>query len=186
VTADLARRSPLGATGADPQVVASADGVHVAERPFLAQILLRMPRMDAATAALDLPTKPNGLTVRPDDGRLAIWLGPDECLIVGRDDADTLEAAVRSATANDGGTTSDVSAHRTWLEFVGPGVPDLLSAGSSVDWHPRVFEVGHAAQTQLARVDVIVGRTGEQTYIVAVRTSFARYLLDWIKDALED
>jgi len=190
-TTPLERRSPLGnGPSARPTVVARGEGVEIRERPFLAQVLLRMPPTDQALAAvgtaLGVGHSAANRIATSDAGRFAIWLGPDEWLVVDDADPATLEHEIRSIAAPHGGTTTDVSAHRTFLALVGPRVTDVLSAGSSVDWHPRAFAVGHAAQTQLARVDVIVGRVGDHAYIVAVRTSFARYLLTWLQDALED
>jgi len=193
VTADIAlvRRSPLGATAAGASALIRADGVEIDERPFLAQVLLRMPPTDAGRDAVEtalgvrLPGG-NRLVRAPDAFRLAIWMGPDEWLVVeGSGDAPALESALLAATAAHDGTTVDVSAHRTLLEFRGPRVVDLLSAGCSVDLHPGVFAVGHAVQTMLARVDVILGRGGPEVYHVAVRTSFAPYLVAWLRDAVD-
>jgi sarcosine oxidase subunit gamma len=169
--------------------VAAGRDVEIVERPFLAQILLRMPPEPAGISAvrealgLDLPA-PNRLAWASGRFPMAIWLGPDEWLLVGAAEPATLERSVVGATRDHGGTAVDVSAHRTLLEFRGKGVRDLLAAGTSVDLHPRVFDVGSAAQTQLARVDVIVGRGAPDIYHVAVRASFARYLVDWLTDAL--
>jgi sarcosine oxidase, subunit gamma len=193
VTAEAAlesRRSPLGATTVDPFPVASGPGVEIRERPFLAQVLLRLTPTDEARSAvgaalgLDLPTT-SRLTRSAGTPRLAIWLAPDEWLVVDAGDASALERAIGAAASPHGGTVVDVSAHRTLLELSGPGVRDLLACGTSIDLHPRVFDVGAAAQTQLARVDVIIGRGSEDTYHVAVRASFARYLLDWLRATIE-
>jgi sarcosine oxidase subunit gamma len=187
----LQRRSPLGATSTSPFAVVRASDVQIDERPFLAQVLLRMPPRDpgreavASALGVGLPDA-NRLVRAAAAFRLAIWMGPDEWLLVdGSGDAEALGSALLAATAAHGGTVVDVSAQRTLLELRGPGVTDLLSAGCSVDLHPNVFEIGHAVQTMLARVDVIIGRGGPETYHVAVRTSFAPYLVAWLRDALD-
>jgi sarcosine oxidase subunit gamma len=196
VTADapapavLRRRSPLGATSSEPFEVAEAPGVVVRERPFLAQLLLRMTPTAGGFAAvareLDvaLPTVPNRLVPGTTPGRLVIWLGPDEWLVVDAGEPSAIERQLAGTTAPFGGTVVDVSGHRTLLELQGPRVRELLAAGTSVDLHPRAFPVGMAVQTLLARVDVIIGRGAPGTWHVAVRASFARYLADWLKDAL--
>jgi sarcosine oxidase subunit gamma len=175
----------------DPLPLIRADGLEIDERPFLAQVLLRMPPSDAgrdaiaAALGLRLP-QTNRLEQAADAFRLAISLGPDEWLVVdGSGDAGALESAVRTATAAHRGTTVDVSAQRTLLELRGPGAVDALSAGCSLDLHPSVFAIGHAAQTIFARVDVIVGRGGPSIYHVAVRTSFAPYLVAGLRDAVD-
>jgi sarcosine oxidase subunit gamma len=194
VTAELRdpiRRSPLGATGAEPLAIASADGIEVFERPFLAQVLLRLQPTSAArgrverTAGFGLPEAPNRVGSTHGSARLAISLAPDEWLLIDGGDPSDLEARVRTAAGRDGATIVEVSAHRTLLEMRGPRVRDLLAAGTSVDVHPRAFAIGAAAQTIFARVDVIIGRGGEDVYHVAVRSSFAAYLAAWIRDALD-
>lgn len=188
-TPTLARRSPLGATTAAPSTLARAAGIEIRECPFLAQVLLRMASsaigIPAVGAALGLTLpEANRLAGAPHGFPLAIWLGPDEWLIVDSTDPSDLEASVGRASAPHGGTVVDVSAHRTMLEFEGPRVREVLAAGSSIDFHPSVFDVGAAAQTQFARVDVIIGRTAADRYHLAVRASFAPYLADWLNDAL--
>jgi sarcosine oxidase subunit gamma len=150
-----------------------------------------MPPNDAGGAAvatalgLQLPPA-NRLASAAGAFRLAIWLGPDAWLLVdGSGDAVALESALRAATAPHAGTAVDVSAHRTLLELRGPGVSHLLAAGCSLDLDPSVFAVGHAVQTTLARMDVLIGRGGEETWHVAVRTSFATALVAWLRDAVE-
>ena len=56
--------------------------------------------------------------------------------------------------------------------------------GDSFGDRVRAHNTGDVAQTQLARVDVILTRIGDDTYEVFVRASFARYLVDWLTDAL--
>jgi sarcosine oxidase subunit gamma len=193
VTADLVlqRSSPLGATATAPFALIRSTDVEIDERPFLAQVLLRMPPTDpgrdavATALGVRLPDA-NRLERAAAAFRLALWMGPDEWLVVdGSGDSAALASALQAATASHGGTVVDVSAQRTLLELRGPGVTDLLAAGCSVDLHPSAFAVGHAVQTMLARVDVIIGRGGPETYHVAVRTSFAPYLVAWMRDAVD-
>ena len=184
------RRSPLGALAKGEHVVARNEWVRLIEIPFLAQVNLRgdpsRAFLDAVEGHLGVrpPTTPNRRSTAGGSGVSALWLAPDEWLIVGHQDARALTSSLEAVVRAVGGSIVDVSAHRTVLEIRGLGARDLLMSGCSIDLHPRVFEVGHAAQTQLARVDVIVARLGPDTYQVHVRASFARYLADWLKDAM--
>ena len=78
----------------------------------------------------------------------------------------------------------DVSAHRTTLELRGPRARDVLMTGCALDLHPSVFAVGASAQTMLAQAQVVLHRVGPDTYRLLVRASFARYLADWLLDAM--
>ncbi|WP_330849207.1 MULTISPECIES: 2Fe-2S iron-sulfur cluster-binding protein [unclassified Nonomuraea] len=77
----------------------------------------------------------------------------------------------------------DVSGQRTVLELAGPAAYDVLITGCPIDLDPAVFP-GHA-QTLLARTSVILERLSPETYRIYVRSSFAKYLAEWLIDALE-
>jgi sarcosine oxidase subunit gamma len=161
------RRSPL-------------DGVHLIdglrELPFLAQLDMRT---DAPKTSL--PTEPN--TVAGDATRAALWLGPDEWLIVGPPGS---EAQLEAEYAAAGATVVDVSANRTTLELRGPRARELLEFGCPIDLHPSVFGPGRCAQTLLARANVLiwfVSDEPEPIYRLLVRPSFAAYVAAWLADA---
>ena len=102
----------------------------------------------------------------------AIWLGPDEWLVLGgrEEDYADLPAAV------------DVSANRVCLELSGEGAADVLARGCALDLHASVFPPGRSAQTLVARAQVILWRT-EDAFRLLVRPSFADYLRAWLRDA---
>lgn len=174
-----ARRSPLAG-------VALIDGLR--ELPFLAQLDVRMSPEAASTLTLaldiDLPLEPN--TVTGDERRAALWLGPDEWLVVGQPGSEhQLEAVLRETSE---AAVVDVSANRTTLELRGPRVRELLEFGCPIDLRPSVFGPGRCAQTLLARANVIVWYLTddpEPTYRLFVRPSFAAYVAAWLADATE-
>ncbi|CAM5683467.1 putative Sarcosine oxidase subunit gamma [Streptomyces afghaniensis 772] [Streptomyces afghaniensis] len=133
---------------------------------------------------LQLPVEP-GAVVRAGE-LTALWLGPDEWLVVGppggrRD----LESRIREAAGDEPVSVIDVSAQRTTLLVAGPRARDLLAHGCSLDLHPRVFGPGRCAQTNLARTQVVlVARDDPRAgFWVLVRASFAGHLTDWLLDA---
>ena len=114
------------------------------------------------------PTEPN--TFAGD----AIWLRPDEWLVLGG----------REEEYRDARAAVDVSANRVGFALAGPGAADVLARGCSLDLHPSVFPPGRCAQTLLARAQVILLRRTEHTFHLLVRPSFAPYLRAWLEDAL--
>ncbi|GAA2205774.1 sarcosine oxidase subunit alpha family protein [Nonomuraea monospora] len=76
----------------------------------------------------------------------------------------------------------DVSGQRTILELSGPGAEDVLITGCPLDLHPDVFP-GHA-QTLLGKTGVILERRAPDLYRIYVRSSFTRYLAEWLIDAI--
>lgn len=118
----------------------------------------------------------------------ALWLGPDEWLVVGPPDSRRdLEGRIREAAADEAASVSvtDVSAQRTTLLVAGPRARDLLAHGCALDLHPRAFGTGRCAQTSLGRTQVVLVARDEPRggFWVLVRSSFAGYLTDWLLDA---
>jgi sarcosine oxidase, subunit gamma len=81
-----------------------------------------------------------------------------------------------------------VSAQRTTIRLSGPDARDVLAKGCSLDLHPTVFRKGTAAQTMLGQAGVVLIALDDAgtDYRILVRSSFARYLADWLIDAAEE
>ncbi len=169
---------------------ASKGELTIREVPFVTQLNLRADPNDAAltqrlAVALGflLPVVPN-TTASRDDSR-ALWLGPDEWLVVGPDgQQETLERALRNGLDGAFGSIVDVSANRTVLEIRGARARELLAHGVPIDLDTRSFGPGRCAQTLLAKAQVIIERRGDDpTFHVYLRQSFASYAADWLLDA---
>jgi sarcosine oxidase, subunit gamma len=130
-----------------------------------------------------LPTRPNTWTVLAD-GR-AVWLGPDEWLLTGDRPAGAWEEALRAVVGPLGGAAVDVSDQRTGLLLRGTGARELLAAGCALDLRPASFPPGSAAQTLLGQSGVLLTAHDDGVRL-AVRTSFAGYLADWLLDAVTE
>jgi sarcosine oxidase subunit gamma len=177
-------RSPLAARADDLARVAQATGGEVVLEhvPFLAQVDLRLDPLEAARAPCPLPLDPNAAW--EDGPRAALWLGPDEWLILGPPgDGAAIVSELRAALAGVHHSAVDVGANRVALEISGPRSKEVLSKGCSLDLDARGgWTPGRCAQTLLARVPVILQERAETTGIL-VRPSFADYLVDWLIDA---
>ena len=182
--ADLAR-SPLGNVSRDAVVVARGAAIEVLEHPFTAQLGVRLDpepaTIDAASAvlAVPLPRRPNGAA--GSGARRALWLGPDEWLVVDLDAPDITRAG---PTLPPGMTVVPLSGHRTLLEIRGRDARALLARGCPLDLDPRAFGPDACAQSLLARVDVIIFLLEADAFGILVRASFARYLVAWMADAI--
>jgi len=185
VTVDERARSPLAHRLDDLASVGARTGgaVLVEHVPFLAQVDVRLDAALAGRTPYPLPTTPN--TAWEDGPRAALWLGPDEWLVLGPPGAGpAVVTELNAALEGLPRSVVDVSANRAALELSGPRVQEVLSKGCALDLHPRSWRPGMCAQTMLARAQVILHERPETTGIL-VRPSFADYLVDWLIDASE-
>ncbi|MFC7344428.1 sarcosine oxidase subunit gamma [Saccharopolyspora griseoalba] len=160
------RHSPLEHRAAE--LAALRGQARLVEEPFLAQQNLRTDAAEAGGMRLPGPNRVTG-----DEHRAALWLGPDEWLLIGV----TAGTEHRSAV--------DVSAARTTLRLRGPAAREVLAALCSLDLHPRVFGPGQVAQTSIARAQVVLWQLdAEPTYRLLVRNSFAEHLAAALLDAI--
>jgi len=114
------------------------------------------------------PVQPN--TTATLAGRLVLWLGPDEWLVLDAREEDFPAAAA----------AVDVSANRVALEIAGPRAADVLARGCSLDLHPSVFPPGRCAQTLVAKAQVVLHRPERDRFTLLVRPSFRPYLRAWL------
>ena len=189
------RQSPLDHLHLDARATAAPGeaGVIVRERKFTAKVILRGDIADeafakAAKRALGFvpPAQPNTVDGKRD--RYALWLGPDEWLVVGAPDSqDKLVTALREALAGMTAAVTDVSEGRTVLRLTGPAARDLLAKGCGLDLHPRTFRAGCCAQSRLAKALIVLHQIDEApSYDVYIERSFADYLWHWLEDAAEE
>jgi sarcosine oxidase, subunit gamma len=153
--------------------------VRARHEPFTTQVNLRLDPSLATSLPFPLPTAPN--TLASGQGKTALWLGPDEWLVMdaphtGNDLADELDHFLGDHHRS----VVDVSANRVAITLIGFGALDLLAKGCSLDLHPRSWRVGMCAQTLLAKAQVIVFQRSGATTTILVRTSFADYLVEWL------
>ena len=155
--------------------------------PFLAQVGLRVEPGTASAgrveAALGLEL-PEANRVAESGGRRAIWLAPNEWLVVAADGEErSLVALLEEATAGEGSVV-DLSANRTGLELAGPEARAVLATCCSLDFHPRSFGPGQCAQTLIHKAGILVEQRGGDRYLLLVRPSFAAYVAEWLLDGM--
>ncbi|MET1004041.1 MAG: sarcosine oxidase subunit gamma family protein [Propionibacteriaceae bacterium] len=193
------RRSP-GADLTELLSTGSRQTVRLREVAFQTHLALRAGT-DSAVRALGqalgapLPDRVGAVSsgVRgPDRPVDIIWLGPDEWLAVLGDEAITGESGRAlvdlggAALVGERGQVVDVSANRAPLELSGPSSRAVLDKLIQLDLHPRQFPVGRAVSTLLETVQVILWRTGEDSWLVLPRASFTEFVARWLLDGMRE
>ncbi|MCY1174546.1 Sarcosine oxidase subunit gamma [compost metagenome] len=130
---------------------------------------------------LELPV---ALTVVANDDMSLQWMGPDEwLLIVPGGEEVAVENKLREALAGKHIAIVNVSGGQTLLELSGPKVRELLMKSTSYDVHPNNFPVGKAIGTVFAKSQLVIRRTGDETWELLIRRSFSDYWWLWLQDA---
>jgi sarcosine oxidase subunit gamma len=117
-------------------------------------------------------------------GRAALWLGPDERLLLAPEGAeDSVAAAIGTALAGMPHSLVDVSHRQVALAVTGAGARDWLASGCPLDLDGEAFPAGMCTRTVLARAEVVLWRRSPEEYHLETGRSFSGYVLGWLKEA---
>ena len=129
-----------------------------------------------------LPQGANRFSVSGD--RRALWLGPDESLLMCADqDAAELHRTLSTQLSGQHFQLTLLSDALAIYELNGPYVRDILAKGYALDLHVSAFQPGQCAQSNMDRVAVTLICEKENSFRLICRTSFADYVETWLKDA---
>ena len=135
-----------------------------------------------------LPTEAN--TSSTSDKLTAIWLSPDEWMIVSNELAnkdinkyDLYEVLFNSISKTNLGAVIDVTDQFVQLELKGENIYEIFSAGSPFNFNEFKEKKGSTTQTVLNHIDVILHHKDENIVNLFVRRSFAEHLYSWIEDS---
>lgn len=109
----------------------------------------------------------------------ALWLGPDEWLLLSAPDAglgDRLEAAMGGHPHS----LVEVSDRQIGLVISGVEAEAVLSVGCPLDLDPAAFPVGMCTRTVLSKAEIVLWRTGPETFHLEVWRSFGAYLRQFL------
>jgi sarcosine oxidase subunit gamma len=154
--------------------------------PHAARFILQCGRdaRDAAGRAFGLPMPETGCRAESVAGRAALWLGPDERLLLAPDGAgESVAAALEAALAGQSHSLVDVSHRQVALRIAGPRAGELLSSGCPLDLDLDAFPVGMCTRTVLARAEVVLWRLSPEEYHLETGRSFSGYVLGWLREA---
>lgn len=163
--------------------------VRLEPAPPAERISLRVREEDVAalSAALgvDLPVRPK--TSASANGRTALWLGPDEWLVIGEGGSD-VGSSLMQAVAQSGAlhSAADVSHRNTAILVSGPGAAIAINTGCPQDLSLAVFPVGACSRTIFGKVEIVLLRTAEDAFRVEVWRSFSDYAFGLLAEGARD
>jgi sarcosine oxidase, subunit gamma len=163
----------------------SAAAVTLAVLPPAERISLRAP--DASVAALSkalgvtLPRKPK--TSAATAGRTALWLGPDEWLVIDEAAKDPLADCATAAVLH---SAVGISHRNVAISVTGAAAAATINSGCPQDLSLDAFPVGAASRTILGKVEIVLLRTAADAFRVECWRSFSDYVFTFLSEAARD
>jgi sarcosine oxidase, subunit gamma len=145
------------------------------------------PVLDTAGDALGLSLSMPACRASMNAALAALWLGPDERLLLGEDDsaADTSNRIAR-ALGDRPHSLVDVSHRQLGLAISGAHAATVLAAGCPLDLDHSAFPVGMCTRTVLGKAEIVLWRIAEDDFHLEVWRSFAAYVSGVIAEAARE
>jgi sarcosine oxidase subunit gamma len=188
------RRSPASHLAEALEAGSIAGKVALKEGPFQTMVGVRVALNSEEGARVasvigGLPARCG--EVRGTEEVSVLWLGPSEFLVVAPEEAHDslggdLVRALQAALGDAPGQVVDLSANRTTFELSGPRARAVLEKGCALDLHPRSFTPGTALNTEVGNIPVVLLKTGEESFRLFPRASFADFLGRWLLDGMRE
>ena len=134
---------------------------------------------DAAPPLLPLQSRISG-------ARAALWMSPDEWLLLDEACEPDLGARLEAALGGVAHALIDVSHRNGGLEITGEGAERLLNAGVNLDLHSSAFPVGMVVRTLLVKADIVLWRRETRCFRVETTRSFGPYVAAILSKAASD
>ena len=142
------------------------------------------PVREAAASAFGVRIPSVACRACREGDRVALWLGPDEWLLLAPEsESGAVGSALDVALRNLSHSLVDVSHRQIGCNIVGPQAAELLNSGCPLDFDSRAFPVDMCTRTMLAKAEVVLWRSGAQTFRLEVWRSFAAYVSLFLAEA---
>lgn len=134
-----------------------------------------------ATFGMSLPSTPKAVDAQ---GTLIVWAGPEQWLIIQKDEAGLDRSTELAKTFNGLASVVDATDSRTIFRVAQSRPSDALSRSMGIDFHDDVFKAGDVAITHVSHLGVIVWRLPDGTaYDFACARTYSRDFADWLRKA---
>jgi len=117
----------------------------------------------------------------------ALWLGPDEQLLVGpRAGGPTMAQRVESALGTLPHSLVDVSHRQLAIELNGPAAGVILNSGCPLDLDLKAAPEGFCCRTVFGKAEIVLWRHAEHEFQIQVWRSFLPYVTGLLALAAEE
>jgi sarcosine oxidase subunit gamma len=137
----------------------------------------------ATESALGVPVPAAACRAGVNGERAALWLGPDEWLLLAPAAQAGLETRLERALEGLPHSLVEVSHRQVGLLVHGPQAALLLASGCPLDLDVRAFPVGMCTRTMLAKAEVVLWHTAADEFHLEVWRSFAPYVTQFLAEA---
>ena len=170
----IAARSPVDGLAAEPAIGLSA-------APALSRLVLRGrdAALKQAEQVLGFQLPGHACRAVGSDGRHALWLGPDEWLLLAPPE-EKLQGKLAFAMGDLPHSLVEVSHRQLGLVLEGPKAADILSVGCPLDLDIAAFPTGMCTRTLVAKAEVVLWRTSDTRFHIEVWRSFSAYLWQYL------
>ncbi len=119
--------------------------------------------------------------------RHALWLGPDEFLLLAPDgEGAAIAADIAAALDGEPHSLVDVSHRQVAFEVRGERAAWLLESQCPLPLHLEAFPVGMCTRTVFAKAEIVLWRTAPETFHVEVWRSFSRYVVELLAEVARE
>lgn len=164
---------------------ASGIGVEVTPLPPAERVSLRAPADSVASLSralgVTLPQKPK--TSAAKGSRVALWLGPDEWLVIDEAGTDPLGDCGKARQLH---SAVGISHRNVAVAVVGPAAEACVGAGCPQDLSLAAFPVGACSRTVLGKAEIVLYRTAQDAFHVECWRSFSDYVFTFLSEAARD
>lgn len=164
----------------DPSPASPFQGGSASVRPLghAGRAVLRCPpaMLDTVGERLGIALPREACRAADDAALAALWLGPDEWLLLGEGAPDDWVAALQAKLGDAPCALVDVSHRQVALQVSGAHAETLLASGCALDLSLRAFPVGMCTRTMYDKAEIVLWRRAPDVFHIEVWRSFARYV----------
>jgi sarcosine oxidase, subunit gamma len=160
------------------RVLRMPDQLEISPAPPAARFSLRCKFEDADRlgAIFGVPLPVTACRARLEGARAALWLGPDEWLLLAEDGSQpAIQDTLTQAPVGLSFSLVDVSQQFIGILLNGSATTEILSSGCPLDLDETAFAAGSCTRTVFGKCGIVLWRTAAQAFRVEVLRSYAEY-----------